>query len=531
MKVNLPVSGREVAVSDSQTIISMTDLKGAITYVNQDFIAISGFSEDELLGVNHNIVRHPDMPAAAYKDLWQTVKAGEPWRGIVKNRCKNGDHYWVEAFVTPIYTAGEISGYQSVRSSATAAQIKAASTLYTKLNESKAQVLPKQRDWKLRISQQFHLLQLGWLALSCGFIYQLFSMGRSDIALSAALLVAGLYLSGCLWVRAHVIKPLRHLASLSKSLANGDLYVKVAVDKPGALGDVQLSLDMIRGRLRAVIGRIQEASTGMVGATDQLLQMGERTSERMNSQMGEIEQSAAAIEEMSATVAEVSANTDEAARAAQEARASTHSGTAVVDSVEHNIYSLSQEIEGVQREIDMLHSDSQAVGAILEVIRSVAEQTNLLALNAAIEAARAGEQGLGFAVVADEVRALAQRVQSSTDDIQQLIEQLQRRARGAVSLMQENRESATHSVKQTKSASQALALINDKVNSIYDLNTQIATAAAQQAAVAQEMNKRIVNIKGQAEQTTQASQENTAGCRDLTQSSRRLNAVTKDYKV
>ena len=126
MKLNLPVSGRAVNVGSSANILSTTDLKGAVSYVNQDFIDISGYSAAELLGKNHNIVRHPDMPPAAFAHLWQTLKAGKSWMGLVKNRCKNGDHYWVSAYATPVQRNGQVVEYQSVRTQASAAQIAAA---------------------------------------------------------------------------------------------------------------------------------------------------------------------------------------------------------------------------------------------------------------------------------------------------------------------------------------------------------------------------------------------------------------------
>ncbi len=126
MKINLPVSGRAIPVSHTANILSTTNLKGAVSYVNADFIAISGFTEEELLGVNHNIVRHPDMPPAAFAHLWQTLKAGKSWMGLVKTRCKNGDHYWVSAYATPVRRNGEVVEYQSVRTAATPEQTAAA---------------------------------------------------------------------------------------------------------------------------------------------------------------------------------------------------------------------------------------------------------------------------------------------------------------------------------------------------------------------------------------------------------------------
>ncbi|MCU7801244.1 MAG: PAS domain-containing protein [gamma proteobacterium symbiont of Lucinoma myriamae] len=130
MKKNLPVTNKEILLSKQDSIISITDLKGQITYINETFLSISGFSEDELLGQSHNIVRHPDMPSAAFKDLWSNIKAGKTWQGIVKNRCKNGDHYWVKAFVTPIYSNNKITGYQSIRSKASEKELAQAQILY-----------------------------------------------------------------------------------------------------------------------------------------------------------------------------------------------------------------------------------------------------------------------------------------------------------------------------------------------------------------------------------------------------------------
>jgi len=138
MKMNLPVTQREVDYPRDANIVSKTDLKGIVTYANSDFVNISGFTEEELIGKSHNLVRHPDMPSAAFEDLWKTVQSGKPWTGIVKNRCKNGDHYWVEAHVTPLYENGRMVGFQSVRKNPTRAQIAAAEKLYRRLNEGKS---------------------------------------------------------------------------------------------------------------------------------------------------------------------------------------------------------------------------------------------------------------------------------------------------------------------------------------------------------------------------------------------------------
>ncbi len=166
MRNNQPVSENEVALKDGTMIVSKTDLKGRIKYINRDFLEVSGFTEEELIDEPHNIVRHPDMPEAAFKDLWNTVKQGSPWRGMVKNRCKNGDFYWVEATVTPIYEQGALVGYMSVRRKAERAQIDAAQALYREINAGRATLEHKIGYWeRLSIGNKVALLASGLIAL------------------------------------------------------------------------------------------------------------------------------------------------------------------------------------------------------------------------------------------------------------------------------------------------------------------------------------------------------------------------------
>ncbi|MGE5491318.1 MAG: methyl-accepting chemotaxis protein [Actinomycetota bacterium] len=157
MKNNQPVSQREVPFPSQKYLVSRTDLKGIITQANDAFVEISGFSRAELVGQSHNVVRHPDMPPQAFEDLWRTVKAGLPWRGLVKNRCKNGDHYWVEALVAPIKKKGEITGYLSVRTPPTREQVKEAEALYARLRQSHAPLVTARTGFLARLSLRARL--------------------------------------------------------------------------------------------------------------------------------------------------------------------------------------------------------------------------------------------------------------------------------------------------------------------------------------------------------------------------------------
>ncbi|HLP31715.1 MAG TPA: PAS domain-containing protein, partial [Geothrix sp.] len=143
MRLNEPVTQREVLFDPEEALISKTDLKGVITYANDAFIRVSGYHQGELLGQPHNLMRHPDMPPEAFKDLWKTIQTGRPWTGIIKNRCKNGDHYWVDAYVTPVYSNGQLSGYQSVRTAPKRDAVEKADALYRDLREKRITKLPK----------------------------------------------------------------------------------------------------------------------------------------------------------------------------------------------------------------------------------------------------------------------------------------------------------------------------------------------------------------------------------------------------
>ncbi|WP_210394857.1 methyl-accepting chemotaxis protein [Motiliproteus sediminis] len=512
-----------------QSIISMTDLKGQITYVNKDFLDISGFTEDELIGQSHNIVRHPDMPPAAYKDLWGTVKAGKPWRGMVKNRCKNGDHYWVDAFVTPVVKQGTVVGYQSVRSKPSQNQIRQAEALYKRVKQSKLDDLPKKRDLRLRTSVEFKLLQAVWLGLLAAAL----ATGNFSDGMLYGMIAAGLVLmGGCFWwIDQRLIKPLHQLVAHTKAIANGDLSQVIELDRIGAMGEIQTGMKMIQGRLKAVIGRIQESSLALSSSADQLAAMSVQADRSMQTQMSETEQIATAMQEMTATVQEVANNCSMAADSAAEADRCVSTGDQVVQQTQNSIRTLATEVEQAEEVIQSLHADANNIGSILDVIRGVAEQTNLLALNAAIEAARAGEQGRGFAVVADEVRSLAQRTQSSTEEIQQMIEGLQRKADSAVKVMQQGRSSADHSVAEAQQAAQSLIQIREAVARISDMSTQIATAAEEQSAVSEEMNRNIVKIRSLSDETSTATAEGARSAAALSETTHRLNTVTGDYEV
>ncbi len=258
MKINLPVTALEHRLKPGQPIVSKTDPKGIVTYVNQTFIDISGFDRDELVGKSHNLVRHPDMPPEAFADLWDTVKQDQPWRGIVKNRCKNGDFYWVEAYVTPIKENGRTVGYMSVRSAPDAGQVAAAEKLYREVKAGTAKIPRTLRRKSFlpsivnQIGLSFGILTL--LLVATGVV----GMLRGDIALLLGLSLFGAVfalLAGFLLRQALGSGLTRAIQSLDQ-LAEGNFNAPVDVAATGELSRLLTALESMRINIRAIIADV-----------------------------------------------------------------------------------------------------------------------------------------------------------------------------------------------------------------------------------------------------------------------------------
>ena len=499
MKKNLPVTGVELQYHDSANILSTTNLKGAITYVNEDFLKISGFTNEELIGKNHNVVRHPDMPPAAFEDLWKNIKAGESWMGVVKNRCKNGDHYWVNAYVTPIGESGNIVEYQSIRSKPAAEEVARADKLYKKLNTGKLPSWLKRRPvlFKYKMLLIFIASQLSALAVP-------FFMGGMDpLSLSLGLL-AGLVVAVGLSLR--YINPLCKAFAKARSIIHNPIAQYVYSGRTDEAGQILLAFKYLEAETGGLIGRISDSTKGINEQAEKLLSSIELNKMGINNQHSETEQVATAVTEMSASIEEVARSAQHTAESSTLAESETGKSKQVVNSTMASIHELSEEINRASEVIGQLESNTESITDVVNVIRDIADQTNLLALNAAIEAARAGEQGRGFAVVADEVRTLANRTQDSTLEIQNMIEQIQTSSQQAVRVMEKSRMQADTSVEQAKNAVESLNAINEAVTSINEMSSQIATAVHEQTTVAKEVNQNIVNIQQVSELTVDGVQ-------------------------
>ncbi|PBJ00107.1 Methyl-accepting chemotaxis protein PctB [Pseudomonas sp. ACN5] len=335
-------------------------------------------------------------------------------------------------------------------------------------------------------------------------------------ALSVAVIagVIGLLL---MWLTASgVTRPINSVAQMLKAIASGDgdLTQRLHYSKQDELGELVSWFNRFLDKLQPTIAQIKQSITDARGTADQSSEIARQTSEGMQVQFREIDQVATASNEMSATAHDVANSASNAANAAKGADQSARDGMSIIERSTRDINQLADEVSKAVTEVEALAVNSEQIGSVLEVIRSIAEQTNLLALNAAIEAARAGESGRGFAVVADEVRNLAKRTQDSVEEIRLVIERIQSGTRGVVATMHSSQTQAHSNAGQIQQAVQALSKISDAVTVISDMNLQIASAAEQQSAVAEEVNRNVSAIRtvtetltGQATESAQISSQ------------------------
>jgi len=520
MKINSPVTGNENIYGSSINLLSTTDLKGSITYANPTFVDVSGFSKEELVGNNHNMVRHPDMPPAAFQNLWDVIKTGKPWMGIVKNRCKNGDHYWVDAFVTPIIENGKIVEYQSVRYKPDTEWVKRAEPIYKRILDGKK----VQTSLGSRISLNGKLILGNMLAIAPSILttqLEIFS-GYAPIGfVITAVLIAA--------VNTLLTKPFGKLVKEAKTVFDNDLMSKIYTGRDDDFGRIELAIKMQSSKLRAVVGRLSNTTRILGGVAKDTSSIADKTNQGVVSQQNDIMQVATAMTEMTATVQEVAKSAAQAAESTVVGLDETNNGKRVVETTIDAINGLADEVQQTAVVIDKVSEYSGNISEIMNVIKSIAEQTNLLALNAAIEAARAGEQGRGFAVVADEVRTLAGRTQESASEIETMIEQLQGGSKEAVQVMEKSRKMADESVQRAASAGEALETITAAINNITDMNHQIATASEEQSAVAEEINQNIVNISAVADETAKGADDSFHATEEIVTTVDRLENLVVQF--
>lgn len=530
MKINMPITHVGHEVDSTRPLVSETDLKGEVTYVNEAFVAISGFSREELIGKNHNIVRHPEMPPEAFADLWETVRAGRPWRGIVKNRCKNGDYYWVEAYVTPTFHNGTLSGYKSVRSKPTQSDIQAAEALYRQVMNKQAQVPSSLKtDFFKRLSLQL-TVNAGLAALIA--LFAACVLLGVDQKVGAVLLGIGVLVAvfTSFAIDRSVGKPVKAAIGALRSMAEGDLNNSLKTDRDDELAHLAREIESMRINLRAMIVDVFVASGWVAENAAETELLIAKLTENFVAQSDRVAAISAALEQMSASIAEVSNTTNASTDFSSQVTVVAESGKELMGKSLESSKRTENSVTGASKTINDLNMEIQKIGQVTQVIKEIAEQTNLLALNAAIEAARAGESGRGFAVVADEVRKLAERTSSSTVDISNLVQTICTTTVSVVTTMHEVVEAVKSGMEHIHASDSKLQQIHEAANSACEMSKTVTVAFAEQIRAANDVSQNMEEICAMAESNNASMETIGGGVKGLSITSAGLAHLVKRFE-
>lgn len=476
------IINEEVTYPSDYKILSTTDLDSIITHVNKDFTEVCGFESEELLGKPHNIIRHPDMPKAAFGNLWDTIKQGQSWMGLVKNKCKSGKYYWVNAYVTPIKRNGSICEYQSVRTKPEPELTQRAQACYDAVNAGKA----AKPFFGLSIITK---LLIGWL-VSCALIASLphLTTWQIFVAITAAI-------ASFLWPLLNLKQRFNRTLALSKKVHDNPLNQFVYTGYIDELSHIELSLRMQKAETLAVIGRIKDSGEHLQQGLEEHQEQNQNNQSQLDEQSQSLEQVVTAIGQMNSSVTDIAQNTANSTSEIHQLVKQIDATKTALDSSQTATLEITALLEESRGAISALDQQCQSVNQVVEVIENLAEQTNLLALNAAIEAARAGNAGRGFAVVADEVRNLATRSATSAQEIHNIINSLSQTTSQAVTQMEESHQLTNKSVESGKMLEQNLISVSEVMQIIEANGEQIAVAAEEQATVVNQIYNNAMELQ------------------------------------
>ncbi|ELS0762069.1 methyl-accepting chemotaxis protein [Vibrio vulnificus] len=504
----------EIIFSQEDMLISTTDLNSIITYVNDSFCQVSGYSAQELIGKPHNIIRHPDMPKEAFADMWAQLKKGNNWRGIVKNRTKNMGYYWVDAFVTPIYEKNKIIGYQSVRSLPLRKDISSAERLYQRIKQGK-------KTFPLTEHIQFQRMAAGFVSIALlGSAYWLAGITMFALVLVSLAIFSGLFFD-------EIFK----LPALIEKSDTANSPSRLVYSGKGLSGKVAYNIAIQIAKIRTILTRSSHSGRSLVCISQQLKSTSESSLKSLQVERELLEQLSTAATQMNASIQEVNHATLDTREFVREVKAKCSNAAETLSRNGKNLNELSDDIGIAALSLLQLVEDANKIAGVMAEIQGIADQTNLLALNAAIEAARAGEQGRGFAVVADEVRTLAGRTQIATQNIQNSVTNLQDSMKAWQKSMLTNQDKSQRFTSEASSVQDIMSSVIEMMQLLEDKSIQIATAMDEQSTVTSEITQNVHHIEVVSNQNLSLVRQVNENASEVLSSANNINALSSNYKI
>ena len=502
MRNNTPVTQNEYLLNEGSTLMSTTNTHSHITYANSAFIDASGYKEESLLGEPHNLIRHPDMPAEAFGDMWFTLQQGETWTGLVKNRRQNGDHYWVRANVTPVYQNETLTGYISVRNIPSREEIAVSEKRYEKVRNNE---LKHHRFYKglfvrhglfsftslfkrLSTSKRIHLGIAITALLAC---LQLFIFADRIVETVG---LALLFIALAVYLHAQIAKPVKSIVQQMQRVVSGRKADYYHFDRVDEIGLMMRMVNQSGLNLHSLVDDVGAQISGISTISQQVAKEGMALQTRTEETADFLQQTASAVEEIASAVQQTAETAKDAILMADRTRTSAHRGEAMMKETIGMMQSVSQ--------------DNSQIVDIISVIDRIAFQTNILALNAAVEAARAGDAGRGFAVVAAEVRNLAQHSATAAKEIKTLIEK--------------NVSSVNAGVEKVEQTESQLTVMIGNVMEMSSLIKEIGHATQEQTQALTLINTSISRIGTMTQNNTGMVDNVTDAAHHLTQRTTRL---------
>jgi len=515
MRTNLPVTQREHQFPGTDTLMSTTDVASHMSYANAAFMRTSGYAPEELMGQPHNLVRHPDMPKEAFADMWRSLKDGQSWTALVKNRRKDGDHYWVRANAAPMRRNGQVTGYLSVRTKPSRAEVEGAEKLYARFREARASGLAFHRGLlvrtgALRCTSALQLLPAAWrvrlplLTAGCaiGAALSFADMGGPALAGLGAAVAASLVMVD-VFIEAQITSPLKSILGLAQHVASGEAGQDLGLNRCDEIGMISRAVNQAGLNLHSLVADVHEQVSGLRVASQQIAAANNELSSRTEQTASSLEQTAAAMEQQTASVRQ---NSDTAQQASQVANAAAQVAQRGGEAVANVVSTMA-----------LISTSSHKIADIISVIEGIAFQTNILALNAAVEAARAGEQGRGFAVVATEVRNLAGRSAAAAKEIKGLID--------------DSVKTVENGSRLVADAGQTMTEVVAQVQHVNDLIAEITVASKEQAIGVTQVGQAVAQLDEMTQQNAAMVEQSSAAATSMSEQAQRLMDAVQVFSV